>query len=231
MHLATIHKLIEQFGPGLVVLDPISNFANESTTKDSHAMVTRLVDFLKSRQITAVMTNLSNTTTQSVEQTEIGISSVVDMWLLLRDIESNGERNRGMYVLKARGIAHSNQVREFLLTRHGIELKDVYVGPGGVLTGSSRLAQEARDEAEALARSQDIERRQAELDRRRRALEEKIAALKAEFDSEAQMLEREIVRERARVRQLAADRAEMGRSRKAESDSPDEKAAAREKQR
>jgi circadian clock protein KaiC len=231
MHLAKIHKVIEQFGPRLVVVDPISNFTSESTTRESHAMVTRLVDFLKTRQITSVMTNLSNTTAQSVTQTEIGISSIVDMWLLLRDIETNGERNRGMYVLKARGIAHSNQVREFLLTPRGIELQDVYVGPGGVLTGSSRLAQEARDEAEALARSEEIERRQAELDRRRRALDQRIAGLKAEFDSEAQMLERDIARERARVRQLAADRADMSRSRGADSDPPDGKAAAREKQR
>jgi circadian clock protein KaiC len=230
MHLAAIHKMVEQFRPRLVIIDPISNFASESTTRESHAMVIRLVDFLKSRQITAVMTNLSNTTSDMVEETEIGISSVVDTWLLLRDVESNGERNRAIYVLKARGIAHSNQIREFLLTPGGIELKDVYVGPGGVLTGSSRLAQEARDEAEALTRSQEIQRKQSELGRRRRALEAQIAGLKAQFDSDAGVLQREIALERERVGQLARDRAEIGRSRKADSSGRQAKAVVRKKE-
>src|SRR5207253_734634 len=99
-----------------------------------------------------------------------------DTWLLVRQIDLGGERNRGMYVLKSRGMAHSNQFREFLLTEHGIELKDVYVGPEGVLTGSMRVAQEAREQAAALSRKQEIERRQRELEHKRRALDAQVAA-------------------------------------------------------
>ena len=112
------------------------------------------------------------------------ISSLIDTWLLLRDIELGGERNRGLYILKSRGMAHSNQIREFLLTDRGIDLCDVYLGPEGVLTGSARRTQEARERAAALARQQDMERRRSDLERKRRALEAKVAALKMEFEIE-----------------------------------------------
>src|SRR4029079_13496953 len=119
----------------------ISNLADAGTIRDATAMLTRLLDYLKARQITGVFTCLT-TGGRDREMTEVGISSLIDAWLLVRDIELGGERNRGLYVLKARGTAHSNQIREFLITSHGIDLQDVYLGPEGVLTGSMRLAQE-----------------------------------------------------------------------------------------
>ena len=127
-------------------------------------MLMRLIDFLKSKQITAMFTSLTGGGSV-LEQSEVGVSSLMDTWLLLRDVELGGERNRVMYILKSRGMAHSNQLREFLLTDHGIELEDVYIGLEGVLTGSSRLAQEAREKAAATARGEEIEAKRRELER------------------------------------------------------------------
>src|SRR5215470_11668279 len=143
-------------------------------------MLTRLIDYLKSEAITGLFTALTKSSGE-VEHSEIGVSSLMDTWILLRNLESDGERNRGLYVLKSRGMAHSNQIREFRLTDHGIDLLDVYIGPEGVLTGSMRAAQEAREKALGVVRKQDMERRQRELERKRRGLEAQIEALRAEF--------------------------------------------------
>ena len=182
MHLVQIHKMVSDFEPTAVIVDPISNFTASGSNSDAESMLLRLVDFLKARQITAFMTNLT-AGGNAWERTDIGISSIIDTWLLLRDIELGGERNRGMYVLKSRGMKHSNQIREFLLTSEGVQLEDVYVGPEGVLTGSMRAAQEARERAESLRRSQETEQKRRELDRRRAALEAQIASLRAEFEA------------------------------------------------
>lgn len=145
MHLAMMYKHIREVKPRAVVLDPISNFLTVGASEDILSMLTRLVDYLKSEQITAMFTHLNRP--DESPTTDMGISSIMDAWILLRDIEANGERNRGLFVLKARGMAHSNQIREFLLTDHGIELVDVYREPGGgVLTGSARLARVALGE-------------------------------------------------------------------------------------
>jgi circadian clock protein KaiC len=142
-------------------------------------MLLRLVDFLKASQITALFTHLTSGG-KPWESTDVGISSLIDTWMLLRDIELGGERNRGLYILKSRGMQHSNQIREFVITPEGIELKDVYVGPEGVLTGSMREAQEARERAEAQELRDEIEAKQREVERLRAALEvrtqERIAA-------------------------------------------------------
>src|SRR5262249_15458095 len=153
------------------------------TAGEAEAMLTRLINFLKARQVTALFTSLTGGG-DTQEETQSGISSLIDTWLLLRDIELGGERNRGMYVLKSRGMAHSNQIREFVLTDRGVELKNVYVGPEGVLTGSMRLAQELRERATAVNRQQEIERRLRELERKRRTLEAQIAALRGQFEAE-----------------------------------------------
>ena len=182
MHLAHIHKLVRDFDPQVVVIDPVSNFTSSGTVTDSQAMLMRLIDFLKARGTTAMLLSLTSGG-HALERTEVGISSIIDTWLLMRDIELGGERNRGLYVLKSRGMAHSNQIREFVITAQGIDLLDVYVGPEGVLTGSMRAAQESRERAERLARRQDRERRERELEARRTALEAQIAALRAEFES------------------------------------------------
>ena len=182
MHLVQIHKMVAEFEPHVVVLDPISNFTTSGTRGEAESMLLRLVDFLKARQITALFNHLTQGG-EALEATDIGISSIIDTWLLVRDIEVGGERNRGLYVLKSRGMKHSNQIREFLITPQGIRLEDVYVGPEGVLTGSMRMAQEAREKATALARAQEVDVKRRELDRRRAALESQIAALRAEFDA------------------------------------------------
>ncbi|MCC6456004.1 MAG: circadian clock protein KaiC [Caldilineaceae bacterium] len=183
MHLVTMYKLIQAYQPHVVIIDPITNFTAVGNEAEVKSALVRLIDNLKSKHITAFFTSLTSDT-QNIEQTQIGISSLIDTWLLVRMIESNGERNRGLYVLKARGMAHSNQIREFQLTDRGIQLLDVYQGSEGVLTGTARLAQEAREQAEALVRWQEIERKQRELERKRQALDTQIDALRAEFRAE-----------------------------------------------
>jgi circadian clock protein KaiC len=186
MHLAQMHHLVEQFRPHAVVVDPISNLGRAGHLLDASAMLLRLIDFLKSRQITALFVNLT-ANGQAFESTETGVSSLIDTWLALRDIEAGGERNRGFYVIKSRGMEHSNQIREFVITSSGINLLDVYVGPDGVLTGSLRASQQARERATALAREQERTRRQRELAHRRALLRAQIVALEQEvtaLDSE-----------------------------------------------
>ena len=170
MHLVQIHKMAAQFKPAAVIVDPISNFMDTGTAQEAQAMLLRLVDFLKEKRITALFTHLTHGGSHA-EATDVGISSIIDTWLLVRDIELGGERNRGLYVLKSRGMKHSNQIREFLITSAGIQLEEVYVGPEGVLTGSMRAAQEARERAEALALQGEIDAKQREVDRLRAALE------------------------------------------------------------
>ena len=190
MHLVRIHKMVSEFKPAAVVVDPISNFVTSGTDLETESMLLRLVDFLKAQQVTAFFTNLTSGGTPW-EKTDVGISSLIDTWLLLRDIESAGERNRGLYVLKSRGMKHSNQIREFIITPDGIQLEDVYLGPEGVLTGSMRAEHEAREAAAALKRREETARRRRELERKRAALEAQIAALQADFNAteeEAKML-------------------------------------------
>ncbi|HWI39147.1 MAG TPA: circadian clock protein KaiC [Burkholderiales bacterium] len=183
MHLVQIHKMVTELDPAVVVIDPISNFVSGGTSRDTQSMLLRLIDFLKARQVTAFFTHLTSGATSggtSWEGTDVGVSSLIDTWLLVRDIELAGERNRGLYVLKSRGMPHSNQIREFLITPRGVDLQDVYVGPEGVLTGSMRAAQEAREKAQALERRHEEARRQREVEAKRAAVEAQIAALQAE---------------------------------------------------
>lgn len=194
MHLATMQKLVEEFDPAVVILDPINNFTSVGSVIEVRSMLTRLIDWLKARQITSLYTCL-NGAGSDLEQTEAGVSSLMDTWLLLRDIELNGERNRGLYVLKSRGMAHSNQIREFLLTDHGVELQDAYIGPEGVLTGTSRIIQEQKDHQMALARQFDIAGRQLELEQKRQALDIEIHALRNAFAIEEAELQRVIAQQ------------------------------------
>ena len=183
MHLVQIHKMVEEFEPKVVVVDPISNFVNAGNARDALTMLLRLTDYLKSRQATAMFTHLSSggVAGAMLENTDLGVSSIIDTWILLRDIELAGERNKGLYILKSRGMKHSNQIREYLLTPEGVKLEDVYIGPEGVLTGSMRAAQEARERASDIARGEEVARKQRDLERKRGALEAQIAALRAEF--------------------------------------------------
>ena len=214
-HLLMIHKVITQVKPAVVVIDPITNFLGLGNEMDVKAMLTRLVDFLKVHQITALFTTLTSAGSE-LEQSQVNISSLADTWLLLRDIELGGERNRAMYILKSRGMAHSNQIREFLLTDKGVDLMDVYVGPSGVLTGTARLAQEIREKEEEAAYQEEIERKKRELENKRQSLELQISSLQAQFKAEEEELRRLLDREKSRNKKMSRQEETIAQSRKAD---------------
>ena len=216
MHLAIMHKMIEEFEADLVIVDPVSSLRTIASNADAHAMLLRLIDFLKGSRKTAFFTSLTSSGSGTLEETEVAISSIVDTWLLLRDIELGGERNRGLYVLKSRGMAHSNQIREFLITSQGIALQDVYVGPEGVLTGSMRAAQEAREKVADLNRRRDAERMKRSSTRKQKALRAQIEALQAELEAEEAELDVVRVEERDTLAQQTNQQQAMARSRKAD---------------
>lgn len=181
MHLARMHRDIDQFKPSVVVVDPISALRGPST--EVHATLLRMVDLLKSRGITTLFTSLK-TDVYLGEGTDLGLSSLMDSWIKLLDAEENGERNRILYIIKSRGTSHSNQVREYRMTDTGIELIGAYVGPDGVLTGTARVTQEAREQAADKRRRQEIVRGTREIARRRNTIERQIAELRATLDVE-----------------------------------------------
>ena len=218
MHLLRMHKLVRETNARVVVVDPITSYISLGDTLEVKSMLSRLIDFFKAHQITAFFTSLTEGGS-ALEQSEVGISSLMDTWILLRHIESNGERNRGIWVLKSRGMPHSNQIREFVFTEHGIELVDVYLGAEGVLTGTARAAQEAKETAAALVRRQDLERKGRALEHRKKALEAKIAALRAEFETEKAEMEKDIIEQKHHEGVLEQDRAAMAKSRKADASS------------
>jgi circadian clock protein KaiC len=215
MQLTMIHKATVNFNPQVVIVDPLNGFIIGDNATEVKSMLTRLADFLKTKKISTMFTQLlSSGVTQGAD--DMAVSSMIDTWLVLRDIEVGGERNRGLYIIKSRGMPHSNQVRECLLTDRGVELREVYVGAGGVLTGSARLAQEAQELASKLTRKQEIDRRQIELESKRRALEAQIAALRAEFEVREAEAMKIIAQEQAQAAQLVQERVEMGLSRSAD---------------
>ncbi|HJX28331.1 MAG TPA: circadian clock protein KaiC [Thermoanaerobaculia bacterium] len=214
-HLVNIYKVIREFAPRVVVVDPITNFLSVGSDEEVKAMLMRLIDFLKAQQITGVFNSLTHG--MDIETTDVGVSSLMDTWLLLREVETNGERNRLLSLIKSRGMAHSNQVRELLLTDQGIKLVDVYLGPSGALAGAARLAQEARERAEAMERRQEVERQQRDLERRRQMLDARIAALQLEFEAEEEEIRKRLFQAEAREARLQDDRIEMARKRRAAS--------------
>jgi circadian clock protein KaiC len=208
MHLANMVKLIKKVKPSKVILDPISTFSAVGEQASVKFMLVQLIDVLKTAQITGCFTCLTNGSMQS-DANIVEISSLMDTWLLLRDFETNGERNRGLYIMKSRGLAHSKQVREFLLTDHGVQLVDVYSGPVGLYMGSARLEQDQRLEAAVAAFGQDAQRAERERDRARRVLEAKIAVLQAEAEGEqAERVVRE-AEQRERLQTVSLSRLAM----------------------
>jgi circadian clock protein KaiC len=195
LHLTIIHRLVDETKPKVLVVDPVTNLNAVGTDVEVKSTLTRLIDLLKTRGITALFTSLTGDSANA-EHSEIGISSLMDTWILLRNLEHNGERNRGLYVLKARGMTHSNQIREFILTDHGVDLINVYTGPGGVLTGTARVVQEARENAEALRRQAEIARRRRDLAHKRAALEERSRAEREQFAA----YEEDVLKEIAELR-------------------------------
>ncbi|MGZ4969219.1 MAG: circadian clock protein KaiC [Methylobacter sp.] len=183
-HLVMIYDTVQSFRPSVIVVDPISNLTLKHNETEVKPTLMRLIDFLKQQQITTVFTSLTSGG-ETPEDSQVGVSSLMDTWLLLRNVEFNGERNRTLYVLKSRGMAHSNQVREFILSDTGIDLVDVYLGADHVLTGTARVAQETHERAAFELRRQDHERKLRQLATKQKAIEAQIAALQAEAESEA----------------------------------------------
>lgn len=212
MHLAIMIREVVKFQPKLVVLDPVSAFLAPEDTSEVQAMLLRMVDFLKAKGITAVFTHLAHSKGGETK-TDAGLSSMMDAWILLLNRESDGEFNRELYLLKSRGMHHSNQVREFVMSEKGIKLREPYLGEGGALTGSSRRAFEAKTRREKTARAAELTRLQQQLDYRRKKLEAQIAVLKTDLTSDEMELERMIETEAAYLAQLEIDENEMRRSR------------------
>jgi circadian clock protein KaiC len=215
IHLALIHKAIVDFQPNVVVVDPISNFLAVGEPGETKSMLTRLMDFLKTQQITAMFSSLTGST-KEIEDSEVGVSSLMDAWLLVKNIESNGERNRGLYILKARGIAHSNQVREFRLSEHGLDIIDTYVGSEGVLMGSARATQAAREAASVIEQEAARQRKQRELQRKQELYEAQLVALRAQFESEREAILKELEEDQKREGIVANQRVEIARLRHAD---------------
>lgn len=213
MHLAVTHKFVNEFKPDIVILDPINTFVTSDKELELKTLLMRIIDFLKVKQITALFTSLTRSDC-GMEGSDAGISSLIDTWLLLRDIELQGERNRGIYILKSRGIANSNQIREFELTDAGVELREVYIGSNGVLTGSARLAQEAVENSEILTRKYEIELKIREIAQKRKEMEARVATMHADFNSEEAEAKKIIEKEQAMMKQLEKDKEAMAASRK-----------------
>jgi circadian clock protein KaiC len=227
-HLFALQKYVAEFDPAAVVIDPISDLLRVATEAEFSAMLTRQVDYLKAKGVTALFTSLKTGAEASLG--DLQIASLVDTWLLLKTLEGNGEHNRVLYVRKSRGMAHSNQIREFLLTEQGIELADVYVGPQGVLTGSARQAQEAKERSDGTARLEDLEQRKANLERRRESVEAQTAALWREFEDEADVVGQLLSHGSTGTEDRAGQRAEQGRMRRADAHEAEDVASALEEQ-
>jgi circadian clock protein KaiC len=212
MHLVDIHQKIIDFNPKTIVLDPITNLVTVGSVSEVKSMLIRLIDFLQSKQISVMFTALTYNNVIS-EQTDEGVSSLVDAWITVRDLESNGERNRGLYIMKSRGMKHSNQVREFVITSAGLELVDVYLGPSGILIGSAREAQQLEEATGIELRHHGATRTDREIQRKRTVLEAKIASLREEFESVKDELSRANLEEQLRKEILERNRQELTRKR------------------
>ncbi len=214
MHLVRIHNWLNEFKPTVVIIDPMSNLTMGGSLWQTKSFLFRLIDLLKSRQITLLFTNLNHGNAQ--EYTEVGISSLMDTWMEVRVIESNGERNRILFLLKSRGMEHSNQVREFRLTREGVELVDVYLGQGQVLTGAARAIQEAQEKAATWIRQQELERKRREIERKQTIIHSQIAALQAQLETETEELELMMQQEESRQSLVQQDATVIALLRKAD---------------
>ena len=211
-HLVNMIKIIEDFKPRYVVIDPISSFLSLGTGLEIKTMLCSLIDYLKMNQITGLLTDLSSGD-KIHETTTSDVSSLIDTWIGLINIENQGERNRGLYVVKSRGMDHSNQLREFLLTDHGVDLLDVYVGPEGVLAGTARLTQEARQKKAEMVHQQEYEQKQRLLEIKRKAVERQIESLREKIEAEEEELKKRIEIEMLRENTLTNDQVAMGKIR------------------
>jgi circadian clock protein KaiC len=207
-----MYKLIRQFKPQTIVLDPITNLITVGSVSEVKSILTRLIDFLQTEQITVMFTALTLNNIIN-EQTDEGVSSLVDAWLLVRDIEANGERNRGMYIMKSRGMKHSNQVREFIITDSGLNLIDVFVGPDGVLTGSAREYQQLQSQTDDIMVKNARTRREKEMQRKSNELSSRIASLTSKFEAAKEQMENEFMEQQIRREIMENNRRQMVRKR------------------
>jgi circadian clock protein KaiC len=211
-HLLKMINTVEAFNPSVVVVDPFSNLPEVGSPREVRSMMQRLVDIFKKRGITMLFTSLT-TGGENPETTDVGISSLSDTWILLKSIETGGERNMALYVLKSRGMEHSNQVREFRITDKGLDIFNVYVGPEGVLTGSARIIQEAREKEREEALRQEISRLEKNLEERRGIMESRIGQIRSEFEYEKNELANRIDEKNISLKSIARMRKEMSESR------------------
>jgi len=213
MHLVSMHKEIDRSRPGVVIVDPISNLVSAGTPREVTAMLTLLIDFLKGEGITGFFTVLTENGGR-LETSDVGISSLIDTWMLVRDIEVSGERNRGLYVLKSRGMNHSNQIREFILSGKGIKLVEVYLGPSGMLTGSARVALEEQERDASMRHADESELKLAQLEHKRKAMEAHIEALRAEFEADSAAVKKAVSLDTKREKRLIENQSAMAKSRR-----------------
>jgi circadian clock protein KaiC len=207
MHLVVIYKMIQDFKPKTVILDPITNLITVGSVSEIKGMLIRLIDYLQKEQITVMFTALTLNNIVN-EQTDEGVSSLVDAWLTVRDIEYNGERNRGLYLMKSRGMKHSNQVREFVITDKGLDLVEVFLGPDGVLTGSAREAFALQERTGQAIRTMALDRKDREIERKKQTLEGKITGLRSEFESVKEELNKIYLEEELK-KQIADENREL----------------------
>ena len=205
MHLAIMQKQIEELRPAALIVDPVSSLENAGSRRE---------DFLKLRQVTVLMTQLTSNAEDLLKKTEVGLSSLMDTWLLARDMELNGERNRTLYVLKSRGMAHSNQIREFLLSNKGIKLVDVYLGPSGMLTGSARVALEEQERLDRIRQNDESDLKLAQLEHKRKAMEAHIEAMRAEFEADSAAVKKAVSLDNKREKMLIDNQSAMAKSRR-----------------
>lgn len=215
MHLVVMYKMIREFRPDTVIIDPITNLINVGSSSEVQSILTRLIDFLQMNQVSVVLTALGFSNVIK-EQSDETISSLVDTWIQIRDIELNGERNRGLYIMKSRGMNHSNQVREFIISEKGLHLEDVYLGTEGVLTGSARQAHQLHKKTEEILLKHSLKRKDNEISRRAKELASKISTLTSEFESIKEELQNSFVEDQLRKEVMEDNRSELIRFRENE---------------
>jgi circadian clock protein KaiC len=213
MHLVHLYKLIQDLGAKAVIIDPVTSLLLAGNEGETRSLLVRMIDLLKMRGITALMTSLTSAG-DWVESTDVGISSLIDTWITLDNIKAGGERNRILQIVKSRGMNHSNQLREFMLSGRGVGLKDVYLGSQGVLTGSARLAQEGRDRDAEAARRIDSERRDIALQVEEKSLQARIQEIEDQIRSIGSDRKRIARQDRERGTRLADEARLMSLSRK-----------------
>lgn len=214
MRLFKIHSWVRNFKPSLVVVDPMSNLITSGNLNQTKNFFMRLIDYLESQKITVFLTDLTGGNVgYDNEQTEVGVSSLMDTWLELQTLRINGERNRILYILKSRGMAHSNQVREFILSNDGVDLIEAYIGEGQVLTGTQRINQILEEEAIAKRRQQALELSKRNFERKKYLLQAKIDALQMKLASQDEELEVLMLEEKEFKQTMLANRNLIKKSR------------------